>query len=109
MPARGSLRYVQGSRRQDSGIVLLLGEHMREYARCQVISCLLTDHALQSSLHEVWIPRADGSFLADAPQQLVLQGSIAGIPFVTGVSRPTTVHGELNRLLNSCSLHSGLR
>ncbi|TCD60884.1 hypothetical protein EIP91_009375 [Steccherinum ochraceum] len=31
-----------------------------------------------------WAPRADGTFLTDNPQQLVLQGKIAQIPFVTG-------------------------
>ena len=31
-----------------------------------------------------WIPRADGVFLTDSPQNLVVQGSVANIPFVTG-------------------------
>ncbi|CAL1698298.1 unnamed protein product [Somion occarium] len=36
------------------------------------------------SLALTWLPRADGNFLADLPQQLVLKGSVADIPFVTG-------------------------
>ncbi|KAI0686608.1 carotenoid ester lipase precursor [Earliella scabrosa] len=36
------------------------------------------------SLRLAWLPRADGKFLADAPQHLVLQGQVANIPFVTG-------------------------
>ncbi|KZV74625.1 carotenoid ester lipase precursor [Peniophora sp. CONT] len=31
-----------------------------------------------------WKPRVDGVFLTDTPQQLVLNGSIANVPFVTG-------------------------
>ncbi|KAI0787378.1 carotenoid ester lipase precursor [Fomes fomentarius] len=31
-----------------------------------------------------WLPRADGTFLTDHPQNLVKQGIIANIPFVTG-------------------------
>ncbi|TBU41183.1 alpha/beta-hydrolase [Dichomitus squalens] len=38
----------------------------------------------QPALNEVWIPRADGKFLVDTPQRLVLQGSVAKVPFVTG-------------------------
>ncbi|OBZ71164.1 Lipase 4 [Grifola frondosa] len=36
------------------------------------------------SLKLTWLPRVDGIFLSDTPQQLVLQGSVADIPFVTG-------------------------
>ncbi|KAI9454048.1 Alpha/Beta hydrolase protein [Lactarius psammicola] len=36
------------------------------------------------SLVPAWQPRADGIFLADDPQKLVLQGKVADIPFVTG-------------------------
>ena len=39
---------------------------------------------LPQSLNLVWGPRADGTFLKAPPQQLVLQGSVADIPFVTG-------------------------
>lgn len=37
-----------------------------------------------SSLNLAWMPRVDGVFLADTPQQLVLNGSVADVPFVTG-------------------------
>lgn len=40
---------------------------------------------LPQSLNLTWLPRVDGTFLTDLPQQLVLQGSVADIPFVTGV------------------------
>lgn len=33
-----------------------------------------------------WMPRVDGTFLRDSPAALVAQGSVASIPFVTGVS-----------------------
>ncbi|KAK7688643.1 hypothetical protein QCA50_008181 [Cerrena zonata] len=36
------------------------------------------------SLALSWLPRADGTFLTAPPQQLMLQGSVANIPFVTG-------------------------
>ncbi|TFK48803.1 carotenoid ester lipase precursor [Heliocybe sulcata] len=36
------------------------------------------------SLNLAWLPRVDGVFLADTPQNLVLEGSVANIPFVTG-------------------------
>lgn len=45
-----------------------------------------------------WVPRVDGTFLTDFPQQLVLQGSVADVPFVTGVSmtlHPTCWYSEL--------------
>ena len=44
------------------------------------------DGPWQPAVNEVWTPRADGKFLLEDPQQLVLQGSIAKVPFVTGVS-----------------------
>ncbi len=34
-----------------------------------------------------WAPRADGVFLEDPPQHLVLSGSVADVPFITGSSR----------------------
>ncbi|KAI0666683.1 carotenoid ester lipase [Trametes maxima] len=37
-------------------------------------------------LAEIWAPRADGLFLEAPPQHLVLAGSVAGIPFITGDS-----------------------
>ncbi|OCH92823.1 carotenoid ester lipase precursor [Obba rivulosa] len=36
------------------------------------------------SLNLAWLPRVDGVFLTDTPQNLVLQGSVADVPFVTG-------------------------
>ncbi|KAI0056007.1 carotenoid ester lipase precursor [Artomyces pyxidatus] len=36
------------------------------------------------SLVLAWGPGADGDFLKDDPQQLVLQGSVSSVPFVTG-------------------------
>ena len=36
------------------------------------------------SLNIPWVPRADGAFIKAPPQQLVLQGSVADIPFVIG-------------------------
>jgi acetylcholinesterase len=39
------------------------------------------------SLIMAWQPRADGVFLTDDPQKLVLQGLVADVPFVTGGSR----------------------
>ncbi|KAG6897134.1 hypothetical protein C0992_003914 [Termitomyces sp. T32_za158] len=36
------------------------------------------------SLNLAFLPRPDGEFLTDNPQQLVLEGKIAKIPFVTG-------------------------
>ncbi|KAI0059500.1 alpha/beta-hydrolase, partial [Artomyces pyxidatus] len=36
------------------------------------------------SLNIAWTPRVDGIFLKESPQQLILQGSVADIPFVTG-------------------------
>ena len=43
----------------------------------------VTDYILQSA-NLPWVPRADGMFLKAPPQQLVLHGSVADIPFVTG-------------------------
>ncbi|KZV76204.1 carotenoid ester lipase precursor [Peniophora sp. CONT] len=37
-----------------------------------------------ASLSLAWKPRVDGAFLTDFPQQLVLNGSVANVPFVTG-------------------------
>jgi len=36
------------------------------------------------SLSLAWLPRVDDVFLTDDPQQLVLQGSVANVPFITG-------------------------
>ncbi|PFH47077.1 hypothetical protein AMATHDRAFT_153021 [Amanita thiersii Skay4041] len=36
------------------------------------------------SLKLAWLPRVDGVFLTDNPQQLLLQGKVANVPFVTG-------------------------
>ncbi|EMD39501.1 hypothetical protein CERSUDRAFT_111813 [Gelatoporia subvermispora B] len=36
------------------------------------------------SLNLAWLPRVDGVFLTDTPQNLVLQNSVANVPFVTG-------------------------
>ncbi|EIW81505.1 carotenoid ester lipase precursor [Coniophora puteana RWD-64-598 SS2] len=38
------------------------------------------------ALATAWIPRVDGVFLTDNPQQLVKQGSIADVPFINGVN-----------------------
>lgn len=40
---------------------------------------------MNQSLALSWLPRADGDFLTGPPQELVLEGSVADIPFVTGV------------------------
>ena len=40
--------------------------------------------AMDNLLNLAWGPRADGAFLEAPPQQLVLQGSVADIPFVIG-------------------------
>jgi len=37
-----------------------------------------------TSLDLVWVPRADGDFLPDNPQRLVLDGTVADIPIVSG-------------------------
>lgn len=37
------------------------------------------------SLALAWLPRADGVFLKDDPMKLVQQGSVANVPFVTGM------------------------
>ena len=43
----------------------------------------VTNRILQST-NLVWVPRADGTFFKAPPQHLILQGSVAKIPFVTG-------------------------
>jgi len=43
----------------------------------------VTNPILQSA-NFAWVPRADGSFLKAPPQVLVLQGSVAKIPYVMG-------------------------
>ncbi|KZV67209.1 carotenoid ester lipase precursor [Peniophora sp. CONT] len=37
-----------------------------------------------SSVNLAWMPRLDGVFLTDSPHQLVLNGSVANVPFITG-------------------------
>lgn len=37
-----------------------------------------------TSLDLVWVPRADGDFLPDNPQNMVLNGTVANIPIVSG-------------------------
>ena len=39
---------------------------------------------ISQSLDLAWQPRADGVFLADGPEKLVLQGKVARVPFVAG-------------------------
>ncbi|KIP05209.1 hypothetical protein PHLGIDRAFT_74623 [Phlebiopsis gigantea 11061_1 CR5-6] len=51
---------------------------------CQICFGPSTDILSRQSLDLAWTPRADGVFLADDPQVLVQQGSVANIPFVTG-------------------------
>lgn len=46
---------------------------------------MLDEQAVNSS----WIPRADGVFLRDPPQHAVLKGTVADIPFVSGVRAVT--------------------
>jgi acetylcholinesterase len=41
-------------------------------------------NCIPQSLDLVWGPRADGTFLKAPPQHLVLQGSVANVPFVIG-------------------------
>ncbi|KZP15052.1 alpha beta-hydrolase [Athelia psychrophila] len=36
------------------------------------------------ALPSAWLPRVDGKYLKDDPQQLVLKGSVANIPFISG-------------------------
>ncbi|KAM5535616.1 hypothetical protein V8D89_010783 [Ganoderma adspersum] len=51
------------------------------------------------SLRLSWLPRVDGRFLTDTPQNLVLQGSIAPIPHVSGnVNDEGTVFSLVNSL-----------
>lgn len=40
----------------------------------------------KQSLVLAWTPRVDGVFLTDNTKNLVLKGSVANVPFVTGVS-----------------------
>ena len=47
--------------------------------------CDLLSNTVSQSLREAWVPRADGVFLKDDPQKLVLEGSVAKVPFITGV------------------------
>lgn len=49
------------------------------------------------SLNTPWMPHADGVFLKDNPQKLVLEGSVADIPFVVGQCRP---------IPTKCHIHS---
>lgn len=36
------------------------------------------------SLDLAWLPRTDGDFIKETPQQLVFDGKVANVPFVTG-------------------------
>ena len=51
-----------------------------------LVLTMLTVVRVIQSLDLAWLPRADGVFLPDDLQALVSQGSVANIPFVTGVS-----------------------
>lgn len=43
------------------------------------------------------MPRADGVFVTDHPQKLVLEGSVANIPFISGVCDSSiTVRTRIN-------------
>jgi hypothetical protein len=46
-----------------------------------------------------WLPRTDGVFLTDTPQQLVADGSVANIPIVTGMYCSNVVSGVTSDLL----------
>ncbi|PIL23720.1 hypothetical protein GSI_13470 [Ganoderma sinense ZZ0214-1] len=53
----------------------------------------------EQSLRLAWLPRVDGRFLTDTPQNLVLQGSIAPIPHVSGnVNDEGTVFSLVNSM-----------
>ena len=45
----------------------------------------------------VWIPRADGTFLKAPAQELVLRGSVAKIPFVTGSKNPEGLRSPVDQ------------
>ncbi|PFH54015.1 hypothetical protein AMATHDRAFT_800 [Amanita thiersii Skay4041] len=47
------------------------------------------------SLNLAWLPRVDGVFLKDYPQQLVLQGKVARIPLITGALAFFSLHHHL--------------
>jgi len=51
-----------------------------------------------SSTIPIWVPRADGTFLKALPQRLVLQGSVAKIPFVNGACDDEGTLFALSRL-----------
>jgi acetylcholinesterase len=57
------------------------------------------NHVLQA-LNLAWGPRADGAFLKAPPQQLVLQGSIAKVPFVIGNKQ---IYSSLPAMINLAS------
>ncbi|TBU50159.1 carotenoid ester lipase precursor [Dichomitus squalens] len=53
----------------------------------------------KQSLRLAWLPRVDGRFLTDTPQNLVLQGSVARIPHVSGnVNDEGTLFSIINSL-----------
>ncbi len=52
---------------------------------CRSSQVRRTTHHVMQSLRLSYLPRADGRFLVDDPQKLVLNGSVSKIPFVTGV------------------------
>ena len=44
----------------------------------------VADKSFHQSLALPWPPRADGVFPSDDPQQLVLDGKVADVPFIVG-------------------------
>ena len=78
MPPAGTLPGVESGREHVARVPLLWGSS-------PFLSPLsvVTNRILQST-NLVWVPRADGTFLKAPPQELVLRGEVAKIPFVTG-------------------------
>ncbi|KAG6889632.1 hypothetical protein C0992_004523 [Termitomyces sp. T32_za158] len=50
------------------------------------------------SLSLAWLPREDGVFLTENPQQLVLDGKVANVPFITGLSVSQDVIQQIETL-----------
>ena len=67
----------------------------------------MCEGAAQGSGSAVWGPRTDGKFLVEDPQKLLQQGSVARVPFITGVSSTIKVYSKQYWGL-TCSC-SGLR
>ena len=72
-----------------------------------LVGDVYTDGAAQGSGSAVWGPRTDGKFLVEDPQKLLQQGSVARVPFITGVSSTIKVYSKQHWGL-TCSC-SGLR